>query len=84
MMVVMVRLIGLAKKVDERANEVKSRPAHIQPIEAGGHGLGHEKMQNQMCPGTHQQAGEGNKLEAVQGRGPVKFGEVHGISVMSG
>src|SRR5687768_13303772 len=70
MVMMLVGLVGLAEKVDEGADHVKARPAHIKPVEAG-RGMAHKKMQNQMRPGTHQQAREGDELEAVEGRGAV-------------
>jgi hypothetical protein len=74
--VMVVRLIGLAKQVEERAKKVENRPAHVQPIKAIGH-ASDEEVQNQVGTSTHQQARKGNELEAVQGRRPVKFGVVH-------
>ena len=65
-----VRLIGLAKEVDERADEVKTCPAYVEPVEACWQ-VAHEEMQNQVRAGAHQQAREGDELEAVEGRGPV-------------
>ena len=65
-----VRLVGLAEEVDECADEVKTRPAHVEPVEARRQ-MAHEEMQNQVRAGAHQQAREGDELEAVEGRGPV-------------
>ena len=45
LMVVVMGLIGLAEQIKERATDVKSRPAHIQPVEAGG-GMAYGKVQN--------------------------------------
>ena len=75
---VMVLLIGLAKYVDERAHRVKPQPAHIQPVEARWHGPADEIIQNQVRAGAHQQAREGDELEAIKGRRAVQFGVVHG------
>jgi hypothetical protein len=77
MMVMMVRLGGLAEKIDERADDIKTRPTHIQPVESG-RGVPHEEMQNQVRARAHEQTRNGNELEAIEGRGPVKFGEIHG------
>ena len=45
LMVVVMGLIGLAEQIKERATDVKSRPAHVQPVEAGG-GVAHGKVQD--------------------------------------
>ena len=45
LMVVVMGLIGLAEQIKKRATDVKSRPAHIQPVEAGG-GMAYSKVQN--------------------------------------
>ncbi|GAB2702011.1 hypothetical protein GCM10011495_04000 [Hymenobacter frigidus] len=45
LMVVVMGLIGLAEQIKKRATDVKSRPAHIQPIEAGG-GVAYGKVQD--------------------------------------
>jgi len=45
LMVVVMGLIGLAEQIKERAADVKSRPAHVQPVEAGG-GVAYGKVQN--------------------------------------
>ena len=66
-------LARLAEYVYQRADDVKARPAHVEPIEAP-RGVVHEKMQNQVCAGAHEQAREGDKLEAIEGRGSIKFG----------
>ena len=52
-MVMVVGLIGLAEEVDERANEVKAAPAHVEPVEALRR-VAHEKVENQVGPGAHQ------------------------------
>ena len=44
-MVVVMGLIGLAEQIKERATDVKSRPAHIQPVEAGG-GVAYGEVQD--------------------------------------
>jgi hypothetical protein len=77
MMVVMMRLIGLAEKIDKRADDVKARPAYIQPVESGW-GVPYEVVKNQVRARTHEQTCDGNELEAIKGRGSVKFGEIHG------
>ena len=45
LMVVVMGLIGLAEQIKERATDVKSRPAHVQPVEAGG-GVAYGKVQD--------------------------------------
>jgi hypothetical protein len=35
-------------------------------------------MQNQVRAAAHNQARNGNELEAVEGAGAVEFGEIHG------
>ena len=45
LMVVVMGLIGFAEQIKERATDVKSRPAHIQPVEAGG-GVAYGKVQD--------------------------------------
>ena len=62
-----------AEYVYQRTDNVKARPAYVEPIEAP-RGTAHEKVQNQVRAGTHEQAREGDKLKAIEGRGPVKFG----------
>ena len=74
---VVMRLIRLAEYIPQRAQDVEPEPARVQPIEAGWC-VAHQKMQEQMRPRAHQQAGEGDELEAIESRRAVKFGEVHG------
>ena len=45
MVVVVMGLIGLAEQIKKRATDIKSRPAHVQPVEAGG-GVAYGKVQN--------------------------------------
>ena len=45
LMVVVMGLIGLTEQIKERATDVKSRPAHVQPVEAGG-GVAYGKVQD--------------------------------------
>ena len=62
----MMRLIRLAEQINQRAHDVKSYPAHVEPVEARRR-ASHEKVQNQVRPDAHQEAREGDKLEAVEG-----------------
>ena len=65
-MVVML-LAGLTEQIEQRAYYIKCRPAYVEPAEAGGQGvLGIEKMQDKVGSGAHQQAGDGDKLVAVE------------------
>ena len=45
LMMVVMGLIGLAEQIKERATDVKSCPAHVQPVEAGG-GVAYGKVQD--------------------------------------
>ena len=45
LMVVVMGFIRLAEQIKERATDVKSRPAHVQPVEAGG-GVAYGKVQD--------------------------------------
>jgi hypothetical protein len=78
MVMVMMAFVRLAEQVHQRAHDVESRPAYVQPIKARRHLLGGKKVQNQVGANAHQDARDGDELVAIEGARTIEFGEIHG------
>jgi hypothetical protein len=76
-MMVMVPFVGLAKKINQGADNVKCCPTYVEPIEAFWTVLGGKKVKYQVSADAHDQASDGNELVAVEGAGTVQFGKIH-------